>query len=178
MTEVLPEEGGPATTSNFIFFYDLSHYSFTSIGLIFPIVKRCSRMFAIANTRRFPARFLPFSPAAAAKNINRRLPPLRRSCYMGCTCRVPPVYDKPAFCPSYISYGNGPGLISPFCNSNKMPTSGVPGWAVFMLRPAGCFRLPSASAPPLSGWSAAPARYRWQRAPRWRGPARCGTPVW
>ena len=65
-----------------------------------------------------------------------------------------------------------------FATAAKMPTSGVPGWAVFMVRPAGCFRLPSASAPPLSGWSAAPARYRWQRAPRWRGPARCGTPVW
>lgn len=177
MTEVLPEEGGPATTSNFILLRPFALF-FHKYMAHFPHRQAMQPNVPLLRTPGvFLPAFCPSPPLLPQKNINRRLPPCGAR-HMGCTCRVPPVYDKPAFCPSYISYGNGPGLISPLCNSSKMPTSGVPGWAVFMLRPAGCFRLPSASAPPLSGWSAAPARYRWQRAPRWRDPARCGTPVW
>ena len=45
MTEVLPDEGGPATTSSFIECYDLSLDSFSSIGLPCPIVKQSAAMF-------------------------------------------------------------------------------------------------------------------------------------
>ncbi len=50
MTEVLPDEGSPATTSSFIERYDLSLDSFSSIGLPCPIVSKAQRCSAIANS--------------------------------------------------------------------------------------------------------------------------------
>lgn len=68
--------GRPCYDQQFDFFYDLSHYSFTSMGLIFPIVKRCSRMFRYCEHPAFSCPLFALLPRCCRKkNINRRLPP-------------------------------------------------------------------------------------------------------